>query len=119
MGATSPEVTFHTELTAAVTQAHAAGGFTEVLRLAQERQLELRAEPVTAEVMWQIRQWQHVEDRSREHAANEALGWTIPADGAYAKARPSGKVLSARGGAVYEEDGETVDTTKRDERWHQ
>src|SRR5688500_9133993 len=54
MGVTSPE-TFLAELAAAVRQTHESGGFTEVLRLAQERQLELQAELATLTVGHHVR----------------------------------------------------------------
>ncbi len=47
------------------------------------------------ELRWKIRQGQAVEDDSREFAANEAHGWTVRADGSYAKTLDDGTIIGA------------------------
>jgi hypothetical protein len=66
-----------------------------------------------------IREWRYIADQCREHAANEALGWTILPDGTSAKVLPNGKVLSSHSylSSWEDSDGRTYTSDGPDEQW--
>jgi hypothetical protein len=80
------------------------------------------------ELHQQIREWEHVEDNSSLHVANEANGWTILDDGTPAKVLANGEVISSYGwvseftdsdGTVYKSDGPDEEWKRRHQRYAQ
>jgi hypothetical protein len=113
-----PKATTHSayleDLDRQVAAAHLDGAFTAVLRLAEGHHDRLAIEmaraldehdlPFIDRLRWELRQWDYVAAHAREFAANEAHGWTVKADGSYAKTMDDGRKLSCTTTVVPHED---------------
>jgi hypothetical protein len=95
--------TFREDLDRQVTAALADDSHRAVLCLAQERQREIRNEPLditsAADVWWyrwRLIQWGSIERQAAVPAANQENGWTLQSDGSYEGARQRQGALRTR-----------------------